>query len=88
MKKLGFLFIAALISHGAMADKVAGNYANMAVAIADTGATLNWAPQLVEKKISAHQSNLLNDKTQAVTDKLNLTLEQRIADMIDGTLDR
>lgn len=87
MKKLGFLFIAALISQGAMADKVAANYASMTVAIAEAGVTLNWAPQLADKNVSEHQSNLLDAKTQAVTDKMTLKLEQRIAAMIEGDLE-
>jgi len=87
MKKLGFLFLLALTAQGAMASKGGAHYSNVAVVVAETGATLGWAPEYKEAKASTHQVDSLNKLTQNVSETMNLKLERRIADMIQVGFD-
>ncbi len=88
MKKLGFLFLLTLVSQGVMASKGGADYSNVALVVAETGATLGWAPEYMEKTASKHQVKTLDDMSNKVSHKINLKLEQRIADMIQIELDK
>ncbi len=90
MKKLGFLFTLALVAQMATAEKVGVNYAmdvpSMTTIVAETGTSLSWAAQLHDVKATKQNVKELDQKTEQAQLKVNLQLEQRIAAMVEDSL--
>lgn len=83
MKKLGFLIALALCSHGALAAKVGSSYSNVAVIVAETGASSSWATQ--EIMTAEQNAQKLEDTLDAANEKLAAQLEQRFNAMLQSS---
>ncbi|TQV70733.1 hypothetical protein FKG94_20605 [Exilibacterium tricleocarpae] len=93
MKKLGFLFTLALIAQSAMAEQVGTHYSaievpTMTAVVAETGTSVSWAAQLSNAHASKQNIKELDQKTEQSQLKVNLQLEQRIAAMIETSLQK
>lgn len=85
MKKLGFLLMLAMFAHGAAANKVGSQYANVAVAVAETGVAASWATQPAAKATEV-SDNILSKQIETANKKLNAKLEERMAEMMEPKL--
>ena len=92
MKKLGFLFTLAFVAQSAMAEKAGTHYSAvdvpMTAIVAETGTSVSWAAQLDNVKASKQSIKELDQKTEQSQLKVNLQLEQRIAAMIEDSLQK
>ena len=79
MKKLGLLLAFTLLSHGAVADDT-GNLANLAVLVAETGASASWGAQ--EKSIEDKAEEKLNEQVIEVNRQLDREIEARFNHML------
>ena len=83
MKKLGFLIALALCSQGALAAKVGSSYSNVAVIVAETGASSSWATQ--EIMTAEQNAQKMEDTLDAANAKLAAKMEQRFNAMLQST---
>jgi len=84
MKKLGFLLALAVFAQGAMANKVGSSYSNVAVLVAETGASSSWATQ---EMITAEQNALKLEQTlEDANAKLASKMEQRFNLMLEASV--
>ena len=91
MKKLGFLFTLVLVAQGAVAEKVgthisAMDVPTMTAIVAETGTSVSWAAQIDNVNANKRSIKELDQKTEQSQLKVNLQLEQRIAAMIEDSL--
>lgn len=83
MKKLGFLIALALCSQGALAAKVGSSYSNVAVIVAETGASSSWATQ--EIMTAEQNAQKMEDTLDAANAKLAAKMEQRFNAMLESS---
>lgn len=88
MKKLGFLFILALVSHGVKADKVGTQYSNMAIAISEAGTSISWAADHYQSEASEEKLNELTQDTEQTRLKVNIQLQQRITELFKNSFEQ
>lgn len=81
MKKLGFLIALALCSQGALAAKVGSSYSNVAVLVAETGASSSWATQ--EIMTAEQNAQKMEDTLHEANEKLAAQMEQRFNSMLE-----
>ena len=91
MKKLGFLFTFALVAQVAAAEKLGTHYSaidvpSMTSIVAETGTSVSWAAQLNDVNVAKQNITELDQKTEQAQLKVNLQLEQRIAAMVEDSL--
>lgn len=60
--------------------------ANLAVAIAETGASTSWAAQPTDKKASKREIKEFEMRVEGLGDKLNQELESAISQKLDSLL--
>jgi hypothetical protein len=83
MKKLGFLIALALCSHGALAAKVGSSYSNVAVIVAETGASSSWATQ--EIMTAEQNAQQMENTLDAANKKLAEKMEQRFNALLQSS---
>lgn len=84
MKKLGFLLALAVFAQGAMANKVGSSYSNVAVIVAETGASSSWATDQI---LTAEQAAQKMEKTlEDANDKLASRMEERFNAVLEASL--
>lgn len=83
MKKLGFLIALALCSQGALAAKVGSSYSNVAVIVAETGASSSWATQ--EIMTAEQNAQKMEDTLDAANAKLAAKQEQRFNSLLQSS---
>ncbi|NIB39535.1 hypothetical protein HBA55_08055 [Pseudomaricurvus alkylphenolicus] len=83
MKKLGFLLALALFANGAMANKVGSSYSNVAVIVAETGASSSWATK--EIMLAEQNAQKMEETLEAANEKLASKLEQRFNRMLEAS---
>lgn len=83
MKKLGFLIALALCSQGALAAKVGSSYSNVAVIVAETGASSSWATQ--EIMTAEQNAQKMEDTLDAANAKLAAKQEQRFNALLQSS---
>jgi len=86
MKNLGFLFILALTSTGALADKTVTTFSNITVAVAETAAPLSWTAHYTDSLVSRKDTKLLDKNALTVNTSVKIGLEQRIAGLLETSL--
>lgn len=82
MQKAIIVFIAALFAQGAFANKATPSYSNIAVAIAETGASASWAAK--ETLIAEQNARKMEEKLQKASNKMNMELEQRFNAILEA----
>ncbi len=86
MKKLGVLLALAVAAQGAMASKVGSSYSNVAVLVAETGASSSWATQEI---LTAEQNAQKLEKTLAEANaKLASQMEDRFNAYLEASLEK
>ena len=94
MKTLALAFLTAIASSGVVASEVGasypqlagGNATNVAVAIAETGASTSWATKPFENMATAKQTRELNDRVEGINAQMNIELEALIAEKLEQSL--
>ncbi len=86
MKKLGFLFILALASTSALADKNVTSIANMTIAVAETAAPLSWTAHYTDTLASRKDMKAMEKNTDSVNTSVKIDLEQQIAGLLESSL--
>lgn len=86
MKKLGLLIALLASANSAMATEAGTHYSNVAMVVAETGASIGWATQIQDAVVSEREAQALADKTSLVNEKLERKLEQRMAEMLEDQL--
>lgn len=85
MKRTGFLFALALLANSAAGSEVGSSYSNVAVLVAETGASSSWATKEI---ITAEQNaQKLEDTMAEANDKLAAKLEKRFNRMLEASLE-
>ncbi|MEJ2415438.1 MAG: hypothetical protein P8Y45_00580 [Exilibacterium sp.] len=87
MKKLGFLFILAFVAQGVFANKVIGQYPNVALAVAETGANMSWVTNYENSEARKLEEEQLKQMTEQNKLDVNIQLQERISDMIKDSLE-
>ena len=82
MKNLGFLFILALTSTGALADKNVTTFSNLTVAVAETAAPLSWSAHYTDSHASRKEVKLMEKNASTVNTSVKIGLEQQIANLL------
>ncbi|GAB3111066.1 hypothetical protein G8770_20655 [Aestuariicella hydrocarbonica] len=81
MKKLGFLIALALCAQGALANKVGSSYSNVAVLVAETGASSSWATtEIVNAELNSQKMEKTLDEAN---EKLASKMEERFNLMLE-----
>jgi alpha-acetolactate decarboxylase len=84
MKHYGFLFALALLANSAAGSEVGSSYSNVAVLVAETGASSSWATKEI---LTAEQNAQKLEKTMdAANEKLALKLEARFNRMLEASV--
>lgn len=81
MKKLNLLFALLLLAQGAAAEKINPNYTNLAVLVAETGAS--WSAE--EMLNNEQTSKQLNLPTAEINNRLSDMLEQRFNTLLEAS---
>lgn len=84
MKKLGLILAMAFLAQGAAAERAGSSFANLAVLVAETGASTNWAAKNVT--IEEQSAEKLERHVAKVNRELQLELERRFAEKMETTL--
>ena len=84
MKKLGFLLALAVFAQGAMANKVGSSYSNVAVLVAETGASSSWATK--EMIVAEQNAQKLEKTLEEANAKLASKMEQRFNRMLEASV--
>jgi len=87
MKNLGFLFILALASSSAMADKNVVTFSNMTVAVAETAAPITWAAHYTDDYASRKEVKVLERNVINANSAVKVGLEQQIAELLAGSIE-
>lgn len=94
MKKATIVLLAAIAADGVFASEVGAPYpqlassatANLAVAIAETGASSSWATQPSEQLASDKQTEEFDRNVEGINAKMNQQLDALISHKIDALL--
>ncbi len=97
MKKLGLILalttsplalaasalVLTLSTSQATATEAGIHYSNVAMVVAETGASIGWATQIEDAVVSDSKAQALVEKTSSIDDKLGHKLELRMAEMLE-----
>ncbi|NHN38790.1 hypothetical protein G8764_15885 [Pseudomaricurvus alcaniphilus] len=86
MKKLGVLLAMAFLAQGAAADKAGYGFTNLAVLVAETGASSSWVTHefTTEQKVAAK----LDQHVRDVNEQLSRKLEQRFSAQLEAVAEQ
>ncbi|MYM63731.1 hypothetical protein [Pseudomaricurvus sp. HS19] len=85
MKQIGFLFALALLANSAAGSEVGSSYSNVAVLVAETGASSSWATQeIMTAELNAQK---LEKTMEEANQKLASEMEARFNKMLETSLD-
>ncbi len=70
----------------AMATEAGIHYSNVAMVVAETGASIGWTTQIEDSFISDKKAEALAEKTSLINDKLEQELELRMTEMLEEKL--
>ncbi len=85
MKKLGLMIAAALLAQSVAANEVGSSYSNVAVLVAETGASSSWATKDI--LIAEQNAQKMEDTLEQANEKLASKLEERFNQVLQVSLE-
>jgi len=83
MQKLTLILLTTLFAQTSLASQVMPSYTNLALIVAETGASASWAAK--ETLVAEKNARKMEENLKQANEKLNSQLEQRFSNMLEAS---